>query len=178
MDKVIIGVIVILVIIGGFFLLNFNDVDEAPNVNLDTETTNWRDIRVKNINSQELFKISDFPNEIVLVESFAVWCPTCTRQQKITKEFKKEFPDVISISLDTDPNEDEARVMEHITRNGFDWYYAIAPVEMTLSLIDEFGTGIVNAPSVPMILICNGEARKLSNGIKDIDELKDEIAKC
>jgi hypothetical protein len=49
---------------------------------------------------------------------------------------------------------------------------------MTKALIKDYSTDIVNAPSTPVILICDGEARKLRNGIKSADELEAEINKC
>jgi thiol-disulfide isomerase/thioredoxin len=147
----------------------------------DTKTTpefNWRNAEFKDIVTGETFTISQFSKPIIL-ESFAVWCPTCTRQQKEIKILHEELGDeVISISLDTDPNEDEATVKAHIERNGFDWYYAISPKEATQSLIDEFGVGVVNAPSVPLIIICNGKATYLGRGVKEVSELKDFISGC
>ena len=134
---------------------------------------------LKDIATGKTFKVSDFGEKPVLLESFAVWCPTCTAQQKEIKKFHEEVGDgVISISLDTDPNEDESRVLEHIEKNGFDWYYVISPTEFTKALIEEFGIGIVNAPSAPMVLICNNEARKLDSGVKSVSELKKEIERC
>ena len=146
-----------------------------------TEMTNkdWKEFQLKNINTNTEFKISDYKGKPVLVESFAVWCPTCTRQQKVLIDFHKDVGDeVVSISLDTDPNEDEQKVKDHTSRNGFHWNYAIAPAEMTKLLIEEFGIGIVNAPSVPMILVCEDQTtRLLGRGVKSVNELKAEIAK-
>lgn len=134
---------------------------------------------LKDIRTGENFKISDFSDKPVLLESFAVWCPTCTFQQREIKKLHEEIGDsVVSISLDTDPNEDEARILQHISSNNFEWYYAISPVDLTRSLIDEFGIGIVNAPSAPVILICNNEARKLDSGVKSSGELKEEVESC
>jgi len=144
------------------------------------ESPAWMDFELKDIRTGESFKISDFAGKPILLESFAVWCPTCTKQQRDIKELHEEVgDDVISISLDTDPEEDEARVLAHIQSNGFEWYYAISPIELTQSLIDEFGNSIVSAPSVPMILICeDGSFRKLGGfGSRDVDKLKEEIAK-
>ena len=128
----------------------------------------WVDIELKDVRTGENFKISDFSGKPILLESFAVWCPTCTRQQGEIKKFHEEIGDsVISISLDTDPNEDEARVLQHIERNGFTWYYAVSPIDLTRSLIDQFGVSIVNAPSAPMVLICeDGNASKLKEEVE------------
>jgi len=85
--------------------------------------------------------------------------------------------DVVHISLDTDPNEDADRVKSHVASNGFDWYYAISPADVTKSLIAEFGVRIVNAPAVPMILICEDQSsRLLGRGVKSKETLNAEIA--
>jgi len=143
----------------------------------------WFDMELKDVTTQETFTIRELSDsgKPVLLESFAVWCPTCTRQQKITKEFEETDigKGVISVSIDTDPNEDESRVLEHIESNGFDWRYAVSPEALTRSLIDQFGVSIVNAPSVPMILVCpeNGKVRKLDSGIKSVNELTEEVSR-
>lgn len=117
------------------------------------------------------FRISDFQGKPVLLESFAVWCPTCLQQQKQIKELQSSEGDaIIHISLDTDSNEDEEIVRSHITRNDPDWYFAVAPPEMIRALIDEFGLGFVNAPAAPVVLICaNQSARFPGRGVKSAD---------
>ena len=141
----------------------------------------WRDIPLRDVISGETFRISDFADQTVLLESFAVWCPTCTKQQEEVRKLHEQVGDrVISISLDVDPNEDEQLVREHALRNGFHWRYAVAPPELTRALINRFGTAIVAAPSAPMILICgegseDQEARLLKRGVKKADRLLEEI---
>jgi thiol-disulfide isomerase/thioredoxin len=137
----------------------------------------WRDIPLRDVISGETFRISDFEDQTVLLESFAVWCPTCTKQQEEVRKLHEQVGDeVISISLDVDPNEDEELVREHALANGFDWRYAIAPPELTRALIERFGTAIVAAPSAPIILICGQEeARLLKRGVKKADRLQEEI---
>ncbi|MDA1197008.1 MAG: hypothetical protein O2779_03530 [Nanoarchaeota archaeon] len=146
-------------------------VEDLPVV--DVASKLWMRHRFTDIRTGDTFSIDDFAGETVLFESFAVWCPKCTKQQHVFKEMEG---DVIHISLDTDPNEDVAVVRDHITRNGFDWYYAISPAEVTKDLIDYFGITIVNAPAIPVVMVCSdGEARMLPNGHKDIEELEKEI---
>ena len=155
--------------------------NEQEEVQINSQSFDWRESELKDIRTGETFKINDFKGQVVLIESFAVWCPTCTRQQLEVKELHKEVGDsVVSIALNTDPNEDESKVKSHIDKNGFDWYYAISSIDTTQSLIDEFGVSIVNAPSAPMVLVCeDGNAHFLDRGLKDVDELQSEIAtKC
>jgi thiol-disulfide isomerase/thioredoxin len=139
----------------------------------------WMDIELKDVRTGETFRISDFKGRPILLESFAVWCPTCTAQQRQIGRLKDiEGESIVHISLDTDPNEDEARITEHLERNGFDWYYAVSPIELTQALMDEFGLAIVNAPGAPIALICEDlSTRFLRTGVKTADDLLAEVEK-
>jgi len=143
------------------------------------EKIDWKSFELKDISSGKYFKINDFKDKPVLLESFAVWCPSSIRQQRATKELHDELGEnFISISLDTDPNENEEKVKRHIERNGYTWWFANSPADLTRSLISQFGVDIVNAPQAPMILICNGQARMLEKGVKSSEDLKKELDKC
>ncbi len=137
----------------------------------------WADIELKDVATEKKFRISDFEGKPVLLESFAVWCVTCLEQQRKIRELKaKEGDAIVHISLDTDPNEDEGKVRVHLERYGFDWLFAVAPQELTKALIDDFGLGIVNAPSAPVVLICGDQStRFLRSGVKSADELISEV---
>jgi thiol-disulfide isomerase/thioredoxin len=137
------------------------------------------DIKLTDVATGQEFSISDFKGKTILLESFAVWCPTCLAQQKEMKKIKEiEGEEVIHISLDTDPNEDADKVREHIQRNGLDWYFAVSPVELTNALIDEFGLEVVSAPRAPVVLICKDQStRFLRSGLKRAEELVSEVEK-
>ncbi len=138
----------------------------------------WLDIPLKDINSGKSFKLSDFAGKSVLLESFGVWCPVCLEQQKQIAEAKKKNPDVVFVSIDTDPNEDEAKVRQHAKTYGFDWRFAVSPTEMTNQLKEEFGLKVVYAPGAPMILVCpNQKTRMLKSGGKLADALLEEVKK-
>jgi thiol-disulfide isomerase/thioredoxin len=151
-----------------------DSTSDSPQEKLQVD---WMNIDLGDIRTGQTFKISDFEGKPILLESFAVWCPTCTAQQGNIKELHEEVGDaVVSISLNTDPNEDFKLVRDHIEENGFDWFYAISPVEVTKALIYQFGMGVVNAPSAPVVLICPDlSTRFLGRGLKSIDKLKEEI---
>ena len=173
------GIILLLII--GLFIVGCGGSDEKvqadgpsrPQVPL---TTDWKTIELTDIRTNEKFTIGQF-NRPVLLEGFAVWCPTCTRQQQEIKVLHEQIgDDIISIALDVDPNEDIAKVQEHLEKNGFDWYYAISPPELTQGLIDEFGVTFVNPPSAPVALLCpDGSSRMLGRGVKDADLLRKDI---
>jgi len=147
---------------------------------LEGDFPNWMTVPFQDIRTGNYFRIADFEGKPILFESFAVWCPTCTRQQNEVKKLHDMVgEDIVSISLDTDPNEDAERIRTHLERNGFNWYYAISPPEVTRELITEFGIGIVNAPSVPMVLICPDMSRTLlRSGIKSPEDLLEAVAGC
>jgi thiol-disulfide isomerase/thioredoxin len=127
----------------------------------------------------DTFEISDFEGKIILMESFAVWCPTCLKQQKEMAKLRTvNGKEIVHISLDTDPNEDASQVADHATEHGFDWYFAVAPIEMTKALITEFGLSIVSAPRAPVVLICEDQStRFLKGGLKSTEQLENEINK-
>jgi len=143
---------------------------------LNTSIPDWQNFELIDIKTSTKFKISDFSNKTLLIESFAIWCPTCTQQQKELKKLHKINSEIISISLDTDQNENAQNVLTYITENEFNWNYAISPINLTQIFIDEFGIKFVSAPSVPMILICpNNNYYYLKSGLKTQEFLIKEI---
>ncbi|MFB6206925.1 MAG: TlpA family protein disulfide reductase [Haloglomus sp.] len=112
----------------------------------------------------------------VVVQSFAVWCPKCQRQ---SEQLAQVGDSVTVVGLNTDPNEDAAKVRQHAEENGFDWRFAVAPTEMTESLIDEFGTTVTNAPSTPLIFVCSGGSTTFkSGGIQSAAEIESTAGDC
>ena len=89
----------------------------------------------------------------------------------------EQYPDAILVALDTDPNEDVDRVVDHIDRNGFKGTFAIAPQELTNALVEQFGPSILSVPTVPVVLLSSdqSEARLLDRGLKDADELQSTL---
>lgn len=140
------------------------------------EADNWREVTLENVNSGENFSISELEKP-VFIETFAVWCPTCTNQQLEMKKLH-ESKNVTSVSLNVDPNEDAEQIRSHTEENGFDWRYAISPPELTRQLISKFGNTVANPPSAPVILVCENNSRRLSgNGVKPASELQAELEK-
>lgn len=154
---------------------------DFQNTEDDADSDSWLQTKLKTVNTNEEITISELADKPLLVEPFAVWCPKCTGQQQEIKAMHEEIGDeIVSLGLNIDPNEDEQKVINHIEEYGFDWRYSVAPKEFTQSLIDEFGTGIVNAPSGPMILVCPDKTYyELEKGFKTKEFLQEEVAaKC
>ena len=141
--------------------------------------SDWMLIPLEDVRTGETFTLSEIADRPVLLEIFAVWCPTCTKQQKEVQKLHRELGDsFISVSLDVDPNEDAARGKDHAETHGFEWFYAASPPELTRNLMKEFGTIIVSAPASPMLLISQDRGvRLLDRGVKSAARLKDELLK-
>ena len=141
------------------------------------ETADFLDVQLMDVNTGKLFKLSDFTGKKILLETFAVWCPTCTRQQQqLAGLHNKLGDDVVIISLDVDPNEDELKIIQHTRQNNFDWIYAISPPELTQMLIRKFGTVVVVAPLTPIILINEDQdAKLLGRGVKSSSQLEEVL---
>ena len=139
------------------------------------EASNWQVTVLTDVMSGERFKISDFAGKTVLMESFAVWCPLCLKQQQQLAKIVDD--NVVHVSLDTDPNEVGAQVKAHAEKNNLDWRFVVSPIPFTQELIEEFGVGIVSAPSAPVIMICPDQStRMLRRGVKSTETLLSEIA--
>lgn len=137
----------------------------------------WMNVELVDVLTGESFRVSDFYGKPILIESFAVWCSICLRQQReMAKLIEGEGEGIVHISLDTDPNEDAEAVLAHANRHGFEWLFAVSPVDLTRTLIDIFGLTVVNAPRAPVILVeADGTARLLRNGVKTAASLVEEI---
>ena len=171
--------VIVVVLVGSLFIIGCTQQTTPPTSTPTSpdEASAWMDIPLTDVTTGEEFRISDFKGKPVLLESFAVWCPTCLRQQKQMEELQaRKGEAIVHISLDTDPNEDVALVKEHMERNGLNWYFVVSPTELTNALIDEFGLAVVSAPSAPVVLVCADQsARLLKSGVKSADTLLAEI---
>jgi hypothetical protein len=116
---------------------------------------------------------------VVLVETMAVWCSNCLRQQREVQALHAalgEREDFISIALDIDPNEEVAQLRDFAARQGFDWLYAVAPVEVANQMGMLYGQQFLNPPSTPILLIDRqGEVHPLPFGIKSAADLQNSV---
>jgi len=135
----------------------------------------WYYVSLTNVNTGEAFTINDLKGKVVLVETMAVWCTNCFRQQTQVKALHESLglrDDFVSLSLDIDSNEDAAKLQGFVEKNGFDWMYAVAPADVSREFSSLYGAQFLNPPSTPMLIIDRqGEAHPLPSGIKSSDDL-------
>jgi len=137
------------------------------------------DVELTNVNTGESFKISDFAGKVVLVETLAMWCPSCKNQQEQVKMLNKNLgmdSDLITVGFDVDPNENAADLKKYIDNNGFDWVYAVPPQEVLNEISHLFGANFLNPPSTPIFVIDRkGGVHPMPFGVKSAEELQEFI---
>jgi thiol-disulfide isomerase/thioredoxin len=139
----------------------------------------WFQVSLTNVNDGSAFTINDFLGKVVLVETMAVWCPTCKRQQEQITSLHSQMgmnADLITVSLDIDPNEDAAMLQTYAADNGFNWIYAVASKDVARDIGNLYGDQFLNPPSTPILIIDrHGEAHPLPFGVKNADDLMKAI---
>ena len=158
-------------------------MDDASNEGMDDGMMaadmlpTWQTIVLTNATTGETFTLGDFQGKTVFVEPMATWCSNCRAQQGEVREAKTQLGDdvvFIGLSLETNlPSEDLATYAQD---NGFDWTYAVMPVDLLSQLADQFGRSITNAPSTPHFIIRpDGSFTDLSTGIDPADTIVAKI---
>lgn len=163
-----IGITALLIITVGAVSLNGNNGSQNS-----INATDWREVELEEVSTGEKYTIAELEKP-VLVETFAVWCSICTRQQREMQRLHQQN-NVTSVSLNTDPNEDKAKIQQHLDRNGFSWRYSVAPSGMTRMLAKQYGNVILTPPRAPVVLVCEDGTRLLPTGVKPVSKLQEEI---
>ncbi len=139
------------------------------------ETPAWFDVSLQDARTDESFTINDYQGKVVLVETLAMWCSNCLKQQKQVLELHNllgERDDFISVGIDIDINENLPDLKAYIENNGFTWKYTVASQELAREISNLYGDQYLNPPSTPMLIIDRkGEAHMLPFGIKSAQEL-------
>jgi cytochrome oxidase Cu insertion factor (SCO1/SenC/PrrC family) len=139
------------------------------------ESPAWFSVSLTDVNSGETFTINDLKGKVILVETMAVWCSNCLKQQMQVKALHQtlgERDDFVSIGIDIDSNEDSAKLKGFVDANGFDWKYVVSPAEVSRDISSLYGGQFLNPPSTPMLIIDrHGNVHPLPFGIKSADDL-------
>lgn len=139
------------------------------------DTPAWFSAALTDARTGQAFAINDFKGKVVLVETLAMWCSNCKKQQGQVLALHAllgERDDFVSLGLDIDPNENAVALKGYVESNGFDWLYAVAPVEVAREIASLYGDQFLNPPSTPMLVIDrHGVAHPLPFGIKSAEEL-------
>jgi cytochrome oxidase Cu insertion factor (SCO1/SenC/PrrC family) len=140
----------------------------------------WFSIKLTDVQTGQTFTVNDFAGKVVLIQTMAQWCPTCLTQQNEVERLRQQLgnaEDLIVISLDVDPNEDETSLKNYAREWGFDWRFAIASLDVTRALGNLYSAQYLNPPLAPMLLIDReGNAYSLPFGKKTAEALQKTLA--
>lgn len=142
-------------------------------------TPDWFNVKMTDVRTGKPFTINDFAGKVVLIETMAEWCPNCRQQEDRVKELHAllgNSPDLVSVSLDVDLHEDAQSLQKYAQAFGYDWHFAIAPLEVQRALGNLYSAEYLNPPLAPMLLIDRkGQVYGLPYGIKSAQALKATI---
>lgn len=159
------------------------EITVLPTSNPVVESTEgspgWQNEVLEDVNLQSDFRIADFSGKVVLLETMAIWCTTCKRQQQEVVSLHQilgDRDDLVTVVLDVDPNEDANSLAQYSVDNGFNWVYAISTSEVSRGIASSFGDQFLNPSSAPMIVIDkDGIAHPLPFGVKTASELLAQV---
>lgn len=141
-----------------------------------TTVPDWFNAKLTDATTGDVFTMNDYAGKVVLLETMATWCPTCILQAAYVYRLHEQLghpEDLISISLDTDLKEDAGILKEFVAQYGFDWYFAIAPLEVDRALGNLYNAEYLNPPLAPMLIIDRqGDVHQLPYGLKDTETLR------
>jgi cytochrome oxidase Cu insertion factor (SCO1/SenC/PrrC family) len=143
------------------------------------ETPAWYGVSLTDVSSGKTFKVDDYKGKVILVETMAVWCTNCKQQQDNIKAFHTQLgmkDDFVTVSLDIDPHENLDTLKTYVAKTGFDWLYAVSPVDATREIAKLYGDQFLNPTSTPILIIDRkGIAHPLPFGIKSADDLSKAV---
>ena len=139
-------------------------------------TPEWFDFELTDVHTGAKFTMNDYAGKVVLLETMAMWCPNCIVQAYEVEKLHEALgnpDDLISVSLDVDVNENDASLKEYASGYGFDWHFAVAPLEVARALGNLYSAQYLNPPLAPMLIIDrDGNVHQLEYGIKDVETLQ------
>ena len=159
---------------------SYASIDPIPLVPAPTMPA-WFNVEMTDVNTGARFRISDFAGKVVLVDTMAVWCPTCQGEMSQVAELPAMIgpasSDLVRISLDVDPNEDATILRKFADKNKFDWIIAVAPIEVGRFLATHYDEQFLNPPTQPMLFIDRtGGVYGLPFGIKSALSIQKTLA--
>jgi len=139
-------------------------------------TPEWFDMTLTDVQTGKTFTMNDYAGKVVLLETMAIWCPSCVIQATQVRKLHETLgnpDDLISVTLDVDSHEDEAALKDYASTYRFDWHFAVAPLLVERALGNLYSAEYLNPPLSPMLIIDrDGNVHQLDYGVKDAPTLQ------
>lgn len=169
----------------GFLLYNFN-FESGPQLSFspqqeitDIKQSSLWNSQFTDIRTNQQFRLSDFQDKIIIVESSSPSCPQCVKQQREILSLTNDLSNsIIVVSFITDLNYDAERIRQYAENNNFNWYFVSS--ERTNNILkNDFSESFLIFSANPIKLICqDGKIINFESGIKFFSEIKDKINEC
>jgi thiol-disulfide isomerase/thioredoxin len=144
-----------------------------------TVTPDWFNIKMTDVQTGKTFSMNDYAGKVVLLETMAIWCPSCVIQATQVGKLHEVLgnpEDLISVTLDVDSHEDDSALKEYASSYRFDWHFAVAPLLVERALGNLYSAEYLNPPLSPMLIIDRaGNVHQLDYGIKDVKKLQEIV---
>ena len=171
------GIIILLLI--SLILPACNSRQEASQSVVTAESPEWFGYELTDVQTGETFTMNDYAGKVVLLETMAIWCPNCLFQAGEVRKMHEMLgnpEDLISVSLDVDVNEDAPALKDYSEEWGFEWHFAIAPLEVARALGNLYNAEYLNPPLSPMLIIDrDGGVHHLEYGKKSAETLMESV---
>jgi hypothetical protein len=141
----------------------------------EEEATAWRNVEMTDVTTDERFTISELERP-TLVHPFAIWCSTCSSQNRELDSLQGEQThEIVQLNIGDSENGDDVR--QYAEDNGYADHsrFAVAPNSVTSALVEEFGPTAVSPPQSPVILLCADGSTHEIDKIADPETIKDSI---
>jgi cytochrome oxidase Cu insertion factor (SCO1/SenC/PrrC family) len=143
---------------------------------LSVSKPDWFAVELTDVQTGNKFSINDYGGKVVLLETMAIWCPNCIVQATQISKLREALghpQDLIPVSLDVDPNEDNSMLKVYASDYHFNWLFAVAPLEIGRALGNLYSAEYLNPPLSPMLIIDRvGNVHQLKYGVKDAATLQ------
>jgi thiol-disulfide isomerase/thioredoxin len=160
-------------------IINTQELQSTAVPTSTATTPEWFDMELTDVQTGETFTMNDYAGKVVLLETMAMWCPTCDLQAGQVQKLHKVLgnpEDLISVSLDVDINEDAASLKSYAAGYGLDWHFAVAPLLVARALGNLYNAEYLNPPLSPMLIIDRqGNVHQLDYGLKDAETLQKAV---
>jgi hypothetical protein len=109
----------------------------------------------------------------------AIWCPNCLRQGLNLKSLRGMYSpdDLVLVTLDIDSHEDAGMLADYAKQAGFEWRFAVAPLELQRNVGNVYGALFLDPTLSPTLIVDrSGEVYKMGFGEKKAEAMRTSLA--